>query len=133
MKKLSLLALSILGVIIINTSVALACDPTTPDRPFYGYTIYPNLANNYTPYQTKQTGNTHSYSKVTKLSNISSVDLWIDSAGQITPLYTLSPSSYFTPMYYYSNYGVGTSVRVGMENTYNSSVTGYVDGVVDYE
>jgi len=133
MKKLSLLVLSILGAVAINTTATLACDPTTPDRPFYGYTIYPSLANNYTPYQTKQTNNTHSYSKVTRLSNISSVDLWIDSAGQITPLYTLSTSSYFTPMYYSGNYGAGTSVRLGMENTYNSSVTGYVDGVVDYE
>lgn len=132
MKKKNFVALMLTS----NAVVALASDPTTPDRPFENFSLPAKQGNNYTKTRYKDTTNQYSYVKCTGLSNTTKATFWIDNTvGQISKDVHTGISNHFNVIRYYdSEYTTkGDAVRLGMENYYNTTKTAKASGLVDYE
>ncbi|MGL4873925.1 MAG: hypothetical protein ACRC30_04660 [Clostridium sp.] len=135
MKKKKFVALIATLMVASNVGIALASNPNTPDRPF-DFTLKSNQGNTYATTRTKDTTNQYSYVKCTGLKNTEKVTFWIDNTvGPISPDVHRGISNYFSVLRYFSNEYTtkGDKVRLGVENYYNTTKTGSVSGLVDYE
>ncbi|EGT3617511.1 hypothetical protein FHH43_14990 [Clostridium perfringens] len=137
MKKKNFVALVAALMLTSNAVVALASDPSTPDRPFTNFSLPARQGNNYTNPSTprvKQTSNQYSYVKCTGLSNTDKATFWIDNYnGQISYDVHTGISNYFNVTKYYEYTTTGNKVRLGMENYYNSTKAASASGLVDFE
>lgn len=133
MKKIKMIALSLISLLAINGTVAFA---SNIDRPFYDFDMPANHGNYYSPTPRTKVNNTnYSYVKPTSMTGTSRVTFWVadTSFNQLTGTVTLPVSSSFYTMYYYSYPGTSKQVILGCENAESSSSRAYVSGVVDYD
>lgn len=133
MKKIKMIALSLISLLAINGTVAFA---SNIDRPFYNFDLKPNYGNYYSPTSAYKVNNTnYSYVKPTSMSGTSRATFWISNTNltALTGTITLPVVGSFYTMYYSSYPGTKLDVRLSCENAEPSSVTAYVSGVVDYD